>query len=310
MGSRRMAWLLLFAAGCTDARDDEETTATNATTAATTMPGTSGDEPSTGASMPADTGMLLDIGSGTNATDGDVDGTDDCVQDIDIVFVMDVSTSMGPFLSKLADEILVVDQALADLGLPNAPHYGLAVFVDDSALTNGGAPYPDAMTLQGEFTMWSTFTSTNSQVSGSGFNSTWPENSLDALYAAAVGFQWRPPGDDTLRLIIHTTDDTFWNGPTMQDGVMIQHGYDETVDALQAAQIRTFSFAAQIGGMCECEDVTPGWSTPYQGKTALPEATDGGVFDIDLVLAGQLSLAAAIEGLIEDTMCEPYTPVG
>lgn len=309
MASRGRPWLLLaIASGCSEPRSDDDATSPTATTVSTTAAASTGEDSSS--AMPADTGMLLDIGVGTNATEADVDGTDDCVQDIDIVFVMDVSTSMGPFLDKLADEILVVDEALAQLGLPNPPHYGLAVFVDDTALLGMGAPFPDAASLQSEFTMWSSFTSTNSQVSGAGFNSTWPENSLDALYSAAVGFQWRPPGDDTLRLIIHTTDDTFWNGPTMADGVAIQHGYDQTVDALQAAQIRTFSFTAQIGGSCECDDVTPGWSAPYQGKPALPEATDGGVFDIDLVLAGQLSLAAAIEGLIEDTMCEPYTPVG
>jgi hypothetical protein len=310
MGSRCKPWLLplTLASACSDARDEHDTVASAATTV-TTAAGSSDDGPSSSAAV-ADTGMLLDIGAATNATEADVDGTDDCVQDIDIVFVMDVSTSMGPFLSKLAEEILVVDQALAELGLPNPPHYGLAVFVDDAALLNMGAPYPDAPALHDEFVTWSAFTSTNSQVSGGGSNSTWPENSLDALYAAAAAFQWRPAGDDTLRLIIHTTDDTFWNGPTMADGVNILHGYDETVDALQQAEIRTFSFTAQIGGSCECEDVTPGWSAPYQGKPALPEATDGGVFDIDLVLAGQLSLSAAINGLVEDTMCEPYTPVG
>lgn len=311
MGSRYGCGLLsmMIASACSDAREDAVTTLS---TTASTAPADTGSSEGDGSdeAPPADTGMLLDIGAGTNATEGDVDGTDDCVQDIDIVFVMDVSTSMGPFLSKLADEILVVDQALADLGLPNPPHYGLAVFVDDSALLNMGAPFDSAEALRSEFTMWSSFTSTNSQVSGGGSNSTWPENSLDALYAAAAAFQWRPAGDDTLRLIIHTTDDTFWNGPTIADGVDILHGYDETVDALQQAEIRTFSFTAQIGGSCECEDVTPGWSTPYQGQPALPEATDGGVFDIDLVLAGQLSLSAAINGLVVDTMCEPYTPVG
>ncbi|MBC8070860.1 MAG: hypothetical protein IAG13_21210 [Deltaproteobacteria bacterium] len=306
----RYRWLLLpaLASACSEPRDDDDGAGTLTTTVGTAAASSEAGETTSASTL--DTGMLLDIGAGTNASAGEEGGTDDCVQDIDIVFVMDVSTSMGPFLSKLADEILVVDQALADLGLPSAPHYGLAVFVDDSALLNMGAPYLDAETLRSEFTMWSTFTSTNSQVSGGGSNSTWPENSLDALYAAAVGFQWRPSGDDTLRLIIHTTDDAFWNGPTTADGVDILHGYDETVDALQQAEIRTFSFAAQIGGSCECEDVTPGWSAPYQGQPALPEATDGGVFDIDLVLAGQLSLSAAINGLVEDTMCEPYTPVG
>jgi hypothetical protein len=302
-------WLLApaLASACSEPRDDDS--AGSLTTTVSTAAASSEAGENTDAQM-LDTGMLLDIGAGTNASAGEVDGTDDCVQDIDIVFVMDVSTSMGPFLSTLAEEIFVVDQALADLGLPNAPHYGLAVFVDDAALLNMGAPYPDGNAMHDEFVSWSAFTSTNSQVSGGGSNSTWPENSLDALYAAAVGFQWRPPGDDTLRIIIHTTDDSFWNGPTTADGVNILHGYDETVDALQQAKIRTFSFTAQIGGSCECEDVTPGWSAPYQGQPALPEATDGGVFDIDLVLAGQLSLSAAINGLVEDTMCEPYTPVG
>src|SRR5688572_9919831 len=121
MASRREAWLFVLVASsaCTDARDEAEATSpTAASTPGTTAPGSSGDE-APGTSAPADTGMLLDIGSATNATEGEVDGTDDCVQDVDIVFVMDVSTSMGPFLDKLAEEILVVDQALADLGLPN-----------------------------------------------------------------------------------------------------------------------------------------------------------------------------------------------
>jgi hypothetical protein len=62
--------------------------------------------------------------------------------------------------------------------------------------------------------------------------------------------------------------------------------------------------------MCECEDVTPGWSAPYMGMDTIPDATDGGVFDLDLVLAGQLSLSAAINGAVEDKMCEPYPPIG
>ena len=40
----------------------------------------------------------------------------------------------------------------------------------------------------------------------------------------------------TLRLVIHTTDDTFWDGPTVGNGVDIQYGYADTVAALQQAQ--------------------------------------------------------------------------
>lgn len=290
-------------AACAEPREDPEATTAPLTTAATDVTTTSSGGDTTGE-------IKLDLGGGTFATEGDVDGTDDCQQDIDIVFVMDVSTSMGPVLSTLADEILVVDEAIAALGLPNPPHYGLVVFVDDAVILNMGEPYADVATLRADFMEWSAFTSSNQQVGGGNANSTWPENSLDALFVGGAGFQWRAAGDATLRMIIHTTDDTFWDGPTNANGVAIVHGYDEVVDTLQQATIRTFSFASQIGGSCECEDVTAGWSTPYQTKPPIPEATDGAVFDLDLVLAGQLSLSAAISGAIDDTMCQPYTPVG
>ncbi|MCA9711532.1 MAG: VWA domain-containing protein, partial [Myxococcales bacterium] len=237
------------------------------------------------------------------------DGGGGCDQDVDIVFVMDVSTSMGPFLDQLATEIIFVDEALDAMELPGEPHYGLVVFVDDYALLNTGQPYDSVALLQQDFNMWSAFTASNQQVGGGNLNTTWPENSLDALYVAASGFQWRP-AESTLRLVIHTTDDTFWNGPTVGNGVNIQHGYAETVQALQQREIRDFSFAGQIGGMCECEDVTPGWSSPYMGMDPIPEVTGGGVYDIDLVLVGQVSLADALAEAVETTICEPYPPVG
>lgn len=283
---------------------------------------TGGDPGGSGAPTPGDSTSGPPAGEdGDDGSDGpspvifdlgtlpDAPGADTCIQDVDIVFVMDVSTTMGGFLATLADEILAVDQALAQFDLPHPPHYGLAVFVDDAALLNAGAPYPDAATLQADFQMWSTFTSTNQQVGGGNSNSTWPENSLDALWLAASGFQWRP-ADSTLRIVIHTTDDTFWDGPTVGNNVMVEHGYAETVMALQDAQVRVFSFADDIGGACEYLDVAPGWSAPYQGQTALPEATDGAVYDIEAVLAGTVSLGDAIFASVEESYCDPYDPVG
>jgi hypothetical protein len=256
-----------------------------------------------------DGGERFDVG-GDGDGDGDAEGGGDgCMQDVDVVFVMDVSTTMGPFLGKLEQEILVVDQALAALDLPHEPHYGLVVFVDDVLLVDAGAPYTDVAQLQADFATWNAFTSSNQQVGGGNSNFTWPENSLDALFLAAKGFQWRPPVE-TLRLIIHTTDDTFWDGPTTGNGVAIQHGYHETILALQQEQVRDFSFAAHIGGSCECEDVSPGWFGPYLGMESIPKATHGGVFDIDLVLADQLSLSQAINDAIIETMCDPYPPPG
>ncbi len=249
-------------------------------------------------------GMYFDVG-----TLPDAPGGERCENDLDIVFVIDVSTTMGEFIGILSDEILAVDAAVQKLNLPNEPHYGLAVFVDDAALLNDGAPYDDALALQADFDYWAMFTSSNEQVGGGNGNSTFTENSLDALYLAAEDFEWRYEGTTT-RLVIHVTDDTFWDGPTVGNGVPIAHGYEETVDALQDNSVRVFSFADTIGGSCECEDVSMGWSNPYMGEIAIPEATDGGVFDVNQILAMTLSLTASIDGAVENSYCNPYMPVG
>ena len=86
--------------------------------------------------------------------------------------------------------------------------------------------------------------------------------------------------------------------------------WPETVTRLQEQQIRVFSFTADIGGSCSCDDVTPGWSAPYGAAAPIPEATDGARFDIDQVLAGTVDLAEAINTSIEGAVCDPYEPVG
>jgi hypothetical protein len=202
-----------------------------------------------------------------------------------------------------------VDTAIAALGIPGERRYGLVVFVDDTMILNAGAPHADVHALQDDFRQWSAFTQSNEQVRGGNWNDTWPENSLDALYLGASDFEWRPPGE-TLRAIIHATDDTFWDGPTVGNGIQIERGYDETVSRLQEQQVRVFTFAAHIGGQYSDQDVTPGWYGPYQGKDSIPDATGGGIFDIDQVLAGQISLSDGIVDAIEENLCEPYPQPG
>jgi hypothetical protein len=317
--------LVLAASACGSkaAGDDGETTqvgeSTSVTAAAETSssagesssgiaPGEStgaGEETTRGTSSDEGPAMYFDVGVLPDAPGGDPR----CMNNLDIVFVIDVSTTMGEFIGLLSDEILAVDAAVQELDLPQAPHYGLAVFVDDAQLLNDGNPYDDALALQADFDSWAAFTSSNQQVGGGNSNVTFTENSIDGLWLAAEEFDWRPAAT-TDRLVIHVTDDTFWDGPTNQNGVAILHGYAETVEALQDNTVRVFSFADQIGGACECEDVTPGWSNPYMGMTAIPEATDGGVFDINQILSGMISLTASIDEAVENSHCDPYTPVG
>lgn len=309
-----MASACLLVACSSEVREDEQTSGSFPTTLSDgTGAGAgaeSGDDETTGGPGSTGGGLLLDVGAPpTTTVDPDSVGPDGCEQDIDVVFVMDVSTTMGPFLGTLADQMLAVDQAIAALDLPSAPHYGLVVFVDDFALLSKGQPYADAAALQADFQEWSAFTASNSQVSGNGNNGTWPENSLDALHVAATGYAWRS-AETTSRIIIHTTDDTFSEAPSVVDGITVQHDYPQTVQVLQDQQIRVFSFTADIGGSCNCEDVAPGWSTPYGGQPAIPEATDGARFDIDQVLGGTLDLSEAINTSIEGAICDPYEPVG
>ncbi len=296
----------------TDASDPSSGTAPDpsATTTPSSDDATTTAPPSTGSTSddPGDSGpgVQFDLGMVPDMPGGEIPG---CQSAIDIVFVMDVSTTMGEFLGLMADEMLAVDAAIEALGLPSSPHYGLAVFVDDAALLNGGAPYPDATALRDDFILWSNFTATNQQVGGGNPNSTFTENSLDALYLAATDFAWRPAATTT-RIVIHTTDDTFWEGPTVGNGVAIQHGYADTVQALQDATVRVYSFADDIGGACECQDVTPGWSTPYMAMLPMPQATDGGVYAINDILSGVTSLTDAIDTAVEESYCDPYEPQG
>ncbi len=250
------------------------------------------------------TGAGVNLGGQAGSASGG-GGSAGCTQNIDIVFVMDVSTSMGPFLSKLAQEIPVVDTAAKALNLQSTPHYGLVVFVDDTLFANSSQPYTDVSILQSDFQAWATFTAGNTQVKVTTQNTTWPENSLDGLYEGAAAFAWRP-ADSTLRIIIHTTDDTFWDGPAFQDGVQITHGYTDTVKALQTAQVRVFAFASLLGGPFENQDVSPGWFGPYLGSQSIPDSTGGGVFKLDDVLSGSISLSASINTAVESSLCKPY----
>ena len=52
--------------------------------------------------------------------------------------------------------------------------------------------------------------------------------------------------------------------------------------------------------------MSPGWFGPYLGKLSMGEATDGGVWDIDLVKSGAVSLAEGINGAVEESHCVPY----
>lgn len=287
-----------LAFGCS-ANDSQNNGGTGATGSGGTGTGGAGGTGGTGG-----TGGGIGLGGGGSGGSG-TGGAAGCTQSIDIVFVMDVSTSMGPFLTKLAQEMPAVDSAAKALNLASPPHYGLVVFVDDTLVGNSSQPYTDVSIIQSDFQSWANFTSTNSQVVASSSNGTFPENSLDALYRAATEFAWRPK-ESTLRIVIHTTDDTFWNGPTSTDGVQVVHNYTDTVKSLTDNQVRVFAFASLLGGPFETDDVSGGWFQPYGGQKSIPDATGGGVFQLNDVMNNSISLSNSINQSVAGALCDPY----
>ncbi len=223
---------------------------------------------------------------------------------VDVVFVIDVSTTMGFMLDRVEQGIAEVDAELRKFS--RDPRYGLVVFVDDVLVSNNGQPFADLESLRAEFTRWRGFTANNHQVKATETpNLDWPENSLDALHAAATQYAWRP-ADDTVRLVIHATDDDFREAPTVQSEQRVEHTYRETLEALRDHEVRVASFAARLGGECECLDVEPGWFKPFGELPSMPDGTGGAVFDIDEVAAGNVSFAAAIQGTVRDSVCTRY----
>ena len=228
---------------------------------------------------------------------------------LDVVFVVDVSTTMTFMLDRIEKQIAQVDLEARAQGLDT--RYGLVVFVDDIKLGNAGKPYADLAALRAELATWRAFTAGNRQINSADLNLDWPENTLDAVHAAATDFAWRP-SDTTLRMIVHATDDDFGEAPAIQSGQTVQHNYADTAAALRRAEVRMFSFAAKVGGQCECLDVRPGLYTRFHGRPSLPQATGGAVFDIDEVASGKLGFAAAVGGAIKSGVCTryPLSPFG
>jgi hypothetical protein len=254
-----------------------------------------------------------------------------CNQDVDIVFVLDVSGSMAPPLTRLDKEVDLVDAALKTKNLPSPAHYGLVIFVDDWKTMNAGAPYMTLDLLKAELTTQISMTSGNAgrQVDPNGFNVDWPENSLDALFAAAMEFQWRPAAT-TLRTIIHITDASFWDLMDVSSGADTEklgfggmgsmHSYAQTIDALRAQKIWVNTFSAHTGGPPDgmmsppshgdnrgtSVNVGIGFFEPYKGMPSIAMQTGGFAWDIDDVFDGKISLAQPINMSIEVHQCAQY----
>ncbi len=264
-------------------------------------------------------------------------GDDVCTEDVDVVLVLDVSSSMGFVLDRLEAEIDKV--VAASNALKDGAHFGLVVYVDNAALSatgdkEGGKVHTSATTLKAAFAHAKTTYTNPNRNPGDGpsgpttQNPICEENALDALHMAATDFPWRPTA---ARVVILATDDTFIEKPDNygdrdNDGKTDKTNYpregdypakytfDETIAALEGAAIRVFSFSPSKppGLLSGCgtgrrhsgsDTFTWGWSKPWQGKAPVPDQTGGKNFDLDAVRSGTSSLADTINEVVLESHC-------
>lgn len=272
-------------------------------------------------------------GSGSSSIDAG-----ECKEVIDVVFVLDTSSSMDFVLTKLKAQI--ADVVIASNAVAADAHFGLIAFQDNFALDATGAlqngvVHTGAASLQAAFDHYKNVYTANNRNPGDGpsgpttQNPICEENSLDSLYAAASTFPWR---DNATRVVILATDDTFLEatdnyGDRDGDGLTDKTTYPteghypaartmaQTVSALQTAKVRVFSFTrltqpsflerCGTGRRLPWPAITDGWTTPYMGQPPIPAQTDGSTFDLDKVKSGTLSLAATINEVVLDSHCNP-----
>jgi len=281
-----------------------------------------------------------DTGRGDGGMDGAPATGEDagCSDVVDVVFVLDTSSSMGFVLSQLEDQIAGV--VTAANGVAPDAHFGLIAFQDNHRLDatgplEGGVVHTTAASLQAAFRTYRTTYTNSNRNPGDGptgpttQNPICEENSLDALYAAAADFPWRP---NATRVVILATDDTFLEAPDnygdrdhdgdttstdypREGNYPARHRMAETVTRLQDARVRVFSFSLlQPPGLLDrCGTprrldwgrITAGWPRPYSGAEPIPAATDARNYDLAQVRDGALSLSATINEVVLDSFCDP-----
>lgn len=232
-----------------------------------------------------------------------------CSEPLDVVLVLDVSSSMTDDLARLRDLAPALWEAATDAS--TSARLSLVVFVDDALAVDGCAPLADAGALAAELDQWRAFTTSNRSPVSEIPNVDCPENSLDALASAVTGCPWR----DGSRVILHVTDDTFEERPAVLSGpfgpgVIVASTYLEVSDALARSGIEVLALTANGAGL-DCggprisPDVGRGFHTPFGTDLPLPERTGGQAWDLRAMRDGSFDLLPAFADHLSRTTCAP-----
>lgn len=213
------------------------------------------------------------------------------LEPLDLVFVLDVSTTMNE-LASLRQAILDLFDAIESRGLD--VRFGLTTFVNDVVVHRQGRFLDresflaelDSQLVEGSWTP-------NPSLPRQLLNFDFPENGLGALYRSATEFDFRP---DARRYLLFVTDGSFLEPPAVfSNGSPALYGYDQVAQALVAHQVHLFSVHSGEHGR--------GLSTNYEGGPSLVTLTGGTWFEISDVDAGKLALGDLLTDLLAGPSC-------
>lgn len=232
-----------------------------------------------------------------------------CEEPLDVVLVLDVSSSTAGDLTRLRDGAAALFDAVREASTD--PRVGLVVFVDDALAVEDCAAIESPEALAATLEAWRAFSSTNTSPVSRIPNVDCAENSLDALATAITGCPWRSGS----RVIVHLTDDTFAERPAVLSGpfgpgVVVTSTYLEVSDALAREGIVVGALTrdgagSACGGPTPSPDVGRGFHRPFGAEVSLPERTGGAAWNLDAVRRGEIDPIASIAALLERVQCTP-----
>jgi hypothetical protein len=239
-----------------------------------------------------------------------------CRVPLDVVFVVDVSTSMTREMAALHAGAADIWQTAHELSIDAT--ISLVVFVDDVLAVDGTPPFPatggcmpfgSAEDFAAQLAAWEMTCASGQDPVSHLPNHDCPENSLDAIVAAATTC---PTRSGATRVILHVTDDTFEERPAVLSGqwgggVPVQFTYLETSVALTDGQW-IFGVFAETGVGDDCgagrsPDVGRGFSGAFGMQPSLPDATGGRFWDLRQVRAGTIDMSASINDFLRAVYC-------
>ena len=219
-------------------------------------------------------------------------GESDPIAPLDLVFVLDVSTTMDEMASlRGAIEELFDFIGGSDLDV----RFGLTTFVNDVIVHRDGS-FLDRDAFFSEFDSqlvagkWVPDAQNARQL----VNFDFAENSLTALYRSATEFEFR---QGARRYFLLMTDATFAEPPSeFSDGTRARHGFGEVSQTLEEREIRLFSVHDGSRGQ--------GLSTPHRGRPSLVALTRGTWFELSEVSSGALTLDTLLADLLVAPACD------